>query len=71
MWMECFAGDVRIEADDADMLAERFVQHAADHHDWSYPDQALRGTLNRFVLAGLLDESPADYLVSEVDRLPP
>jgi hypothetical protein len=53
------------------------LDRAIDAADRGHPDVAGRlvdaflGTLNRFVLAGLLDERPADYLISEVDRLLP
>jgi GNAT superfamily N-acetyltransferase len=51
MWMECFAGDARIEADDADTIADRFVEHAADEHNWSYPDEALRNYARNYAEA--------------------
>ena len=38
----CFGCDVVIEADDADAIADGFVAHAGDAHDWSYPEQSLR-----------------------------
>lgn len=49
--MECFAGDARIEADDADTIAERFVQHASDQHDWSYPVESLRNYARNYAEA--------------------
>lgn len=42
MWMECFAGDARIEGDDAETIADLFVAHARESHDWTYPEEALR-----------------------------
>ncbi len=42
MWMECFAGDAHIEARTAEAIADRFVAHADEAHDWPYPEQALR-----------------------------
>ena len=42
MWMECFAGDMRIEGDDAETIADRFVAHASKSHDWLYPEEAIR-----------------------------
>jgi GNAT superfamily N-acetyltransferase len=38
----CFGCDVVIEADDAGAIADAFVAHAADVHEWDYPEQALR-----------------------------
>lgn len=51
MWMECFAGDARIEAEDADAIADLFLQHAADSHDWSYPEQSLRNYARNYAEA--------------------
>jgi GNAT superfamily N-acetyltransferase len=31
-----------IEADDAEAVADRFLAHATQSHDWSYPEEALR-----------------------------
>ena len=42
MFIECFAGDARLEGDDADAIVEAFLRHAAEDHDWSYPEKALR-----------------------------
>jgi len=42
MWMECFAGDARIEGDEVEVVADRFVAHARESHDWPYPEEALR-----------------------------
>lgn len=42
MWMECFGGDARIEGDSAEAVADRFVAHARESHDWPYPEEALR-----------------------------
>lgn len=41
MWMECFAGDARIEAETVDEVVDRFLDHAKTSHDWSYPETAL------------------------------
>lgn len=51
MWMECFAGDARIEAEDAETIVERFLLHAADSHDWSYPEQSLRNYARNYAEA--------------------
>jgi GNAT superfamily N-acetyltransferase len=42
MWMECFAGDARIEGNDVETIADRFVAHANEHHDWPNPEEAIR-----------------------------
>ncbi len=38
----CFGCDVVVEAADANAVADGFVAHALDAHEWSYPDEALR-----------------------------
>ena len=40
----CFACDVVVEADDAEAIGDAFLAHAADAHDWDYPE-AAPGTL--------------------------
>lgn len=49
MWMDCFAGDARIEGNSAEQIEDRFVAHATEIHDWSYPEQALRNYARNFV----------------------
>lgn len=51
MWMECFAGDLTIEDDDAEVIADRFVAHARESHDWPYPEEALRNYARNFAEA--------------------
>jgi GNAT superfamily N-acetyltransferase len=51
MWMECFAGDARIEGDDAEQIVERFVDHARDSHDWPYPEEAIRNYARNYAEA--------------------
>jgi len=51
MWMECFAGDVRIEGDDAETIADRFVAHASESHDWPYPEEAIRNYARNYAEA--------------------
>lgn len=53
MWMECFAGDARIEGDDADNVADRFVAHARESHDWPYPEEALRNYAQNYAEANV------------------
>jgi GNAT superfamily N-acetyltransferase len=42
MKAKCFGCDALIEADDADAVADAFVVHGRQSHNWSYPEQALR-----------------------------
>lgn len=51
MWMECFAGDLTIEDDDAEVIADRFVAHGRESHDWPYPEEALRNYARNFAEA--------------------
>lgn len=53
MWMRCFAGDVTIEGDDLETVADGFVAHAAERHDWSYPESALRTYARNFAEANV------------------
>ena len=38
----CFACDVVLEADDSETVADLFIAHAAEAHEWDYPEEALR-----------------------------
>ncbi|HUG75215.1 MAG TPA: GNAT family N-acetyltransferase [Acidimicrobiia bacterium] len=38
----CFACDVVLEADDSEAVADLFIAHAAETHEWDYPEEALR-----------------------------
>lgn len=53
MWMECFAGDVRIEGEDVETVADKFVAHARDSHDWPYPVEAIRNYAINFAEANV------------------
>ena len=53
MWMECFAGDARIEGDDAEIVADRFVAHAGESHDLPHPEEALRNYARNYVEANV------------------
>lgn len=53
MWMECFAGDARIEGDDAEAIADRFVAHARESHDWPYPEEAIRNYARNYAEANV------------------
>lgn len=62
MWMECFAGDARIEDDDADVIADRFIAHAEESHDWPYPEEALRNFARNFAEATVRLTGPTERL---------
>jgi GNAT superfamily N-acetyltransferase len=51
--MECFAGDARIEGDDAQNVAALFVAHARESHDWPYPEEALRNYARNYAEANV------------------
>jgi GNAT superfamily N-acetyltransferase len=53
MWMECFAGDARIEGNDVETIADRFVAHAGESHDWSYPEEAIRNYARNYAEANV------------------
>lgn len=53
LWMECFADDARIEAETIDAVVDRFVDHAKQSHDWSYPEEALRNYARNFAEANV------------------
>lgn len=52
-WMECLAGDTRIEANDIETVVDRFVAHAEDSHDWDYSVEALRHYARNYAEANL------------------
>lgn len=53
LWMECFAGDARIEGDSAEAVSDRFLAHARESHDWSYPEEALRNYARNYAEANV------------------
>lgn len=53
MWMECFAGDVRIDGPDVETVVDRFVQHAAQDHDWTFPEDSLRNYARNYAEANV------------------
>jgi len=53
LWMECFAGDARVEGDSVDVVADRFVDHARESHDWPYPEEALRNYARNYAEANV------------------
>ena len=42
MKVKCFGCDTLIEGDDADAIADAFVAHGRESHNWSYPEEAIR-----------------------------
>jgi GNAT superfamily N-acetyltransferase len=60
--VECFASDAVIEADDADTVADRFLAHVRESHEWSYPDEALRNYARNYAEA-------AERLTGGTERL--
>ena len=59
----CFGCDETIEADDPEAVADRFVAHAAESHDWSYPEEALRNYARNYAEA-------SERLTGGTERLP-
>ncbi|HXV70401.1 MAG TPA: GNAT family N-acetyltransferase [Acidimicrobiia bacterium] len=62
MWMECFAGDARIEGGDADAVADLFVAHANESHDWSLEEKSLRNYARNYTEANVRLTGPTDRL---------
>jgi predicted small metal-binding protein len=61
--VECFGCGAAIEAGDAEAVADRFVDHARDSHDWSYPEEAIRNYARNYAEA-------VERLSGGVERLP-
>jgi GNAT superfamily N-acetyltransferase len=59
----CFSCDEIIEADDAEAVADRFVEHGAQKHDWPYPEEALRNFARNWAEA-------VERLSTDTERLP-
>lgn len=51
MWMKCFECETRIEGDNPDFVADRFVVHGKENHEWSYDEKAIRAYAVNFVEA--------------------
>lgn len=47
----CFGCEAIIEADDSETVATLFVEHAADDHEWSFPEEALRNYARNYAEA--------------------
>jgi GNAT superfamily N-acetyltransferase/predicted small metal-binding protein len=61
--VECFGCGAAIEAEDSEAVADRFMDHARDSHDWSYPEEAIRNYARNYAEA-------VGRLSGEVERLP-
>lgn len=59
----CFGCDEIIEADDAEAVADRFLEHGRQSHDWSYPEEALRNFARNWAEA-------VERLTGGTERLP-
>jgi GNAT superfamily N-acetyltransferase len=53
LWMECFAGDARIEGASVELVVDRFLAHAATAHDWPYPDEVLANYARNYAEANV------------------
>jgi GNAT superfamily N-acetyltransferase len=53
MQVKCFACDARIEAPDLAAIADAFVAHGRDVHDWSFPERAVRNYACNYAEAAL------------------
>ncbi|HEX6220392.1 MAG TPA: GNAT family N-acetyltransferase [Acidimicrobiia bacterium] len=60
--MVCFAGDARIEGDDTETVVDRFLAHAAESHDWPYPEDALRNYARNYAEANVRLTGPTQRL---------
>lgn len=63
MKVTCFECHATIEADDADALADAYVNHARTHHAWPYPDRAIRTYARNYVDA-------TERISSDTERRP-
>jgi GNAT superfamily N-acetyltransferase len=72
MWVECFEKDLRIESDDLDEVADRFVTHAREAHDPPYPDAELRQWALNFAEASVRECGPTRRLdtIGEIEVHP-
>lgn len=59
----CFACDVVVEADDTEGVADAFIAHAAEAHDWDYPEEALRNYARNYAEA-------RERITGSTERLP-
>jgi GNAT superfamily N-acetyltransferase len=67
--MQCFGCDVVVDGDDLEDIADRFVAHAAEIHDWSYPEEAMRNYARNYAEATERQSDATDRLpeIGEVE----
>lgn len=63
MKVKCFGCAAFLEASDADGAVEAFVAHGREHHQWSYPQEAIRNYARNYAEA-------TERLSDAVERLP-
>ena len=63
MQVKCFKCDVVIQANDTETVIDAFVLHGRQHHDWSYPEEALRNYARNYAEA-------VERLTGPTERLP-
>jgi GNAT superfamily N-acetyltransferase len=47
----CFGCDATIEAEDPEAIADAYIAHVAEVHEWSYPEEALRNYARNYAEA--------------------
>ena len=62
MKIQCFGCDVEIEGADPQAIADRFLEHAAEKHDWPYSEVAIRNYAINYAEA-------AERLTGSTERL--
>lgn len=72
LWMVCFAGDARIEGQDVDEVADLFVAHAEESHDWPFAEESLRNYARNYAEANLRLTGPTTRLdqIGEIEIHP-
>ncbi len=63
MKVKCFGCETVVEADDSAALADAFVAHGKNSHDWSYPEDSIRNYARNYAEA-------AARLTGGTERLP-
>lgn len=62
VWMECFGGDARIEAEDVEVVADLFVAHVESSHDWPFEEEVLRNYARNYAEANIRLTGPTERL---------
>ena len=68
----CFACEVVVEADDAEGVADAFLAHASEDHEWDYPEEALRNYARNYAEARERITGSTDWLpeIGEIEIHP-